>query len=247
MDRSQFESIQQTEQTLPEKVADQISQLIIDHQLTSGDKIPNEFELATQLNVGRGSVREAVKLLVARNVLEIRRGKGTYIANNPGQIDDPLGFAYYPDQLKLAMDLLEVRTVIEPWMSRVAAQRGTQEDIAQMHKNCLLVEEDILAGRNHLPRDMEYHTSIAQCTHNLVVPKLLPIITYSVELFGTLNGNRLLSETIIGHRAIDDAITAHDGEAAANAMYQHLVQNRIELDAIQAEQERQKKSESETV
>ncbi len=240
MENSQFEMIQHTEQTLPEKVADQISQLIIDQQLASGDKLPNEFELATQLNVGRGSVREAVKLLVARNVLEIRRGKGTYITNNPGQISDPLGFAYYPDQLKLAKDLLEVRFVIEPWMASIAAERATEEDIARMHQNCLLVEEDILAGCNHLPRDKEYHTSIAQCTHNLVVPKLIPIITYSVELFGTLNGNRLLSETIIDHRAIDDAITAHNSEAAANAMRQHLAQNRRELDAIQEEQERAK-------
>ena len=244
MERAQFESIQQTEQTLPEKVAEQISQLIIENQLTSGDKLPNEFELCTQLNVGRGSVREAVKLLVARNVLEIHRGKGTYIADNPGQIDDPLGFAYYPDQLKLAMDPLEVRMVIEPSMANVAAQRATEEDIARMHKNCLLVEEDILAGRNHLPRDKEFHTSIAQCTHNLVAPKLIPIITYSVELFGTLNGNRLLSETIIGHRAIDDAITAHDGEAAAKAMHQHLIQNRTELEAIRAEQEEKKKPEN---
>lgn len=241
MDHSQFESIQHTEQTLPEKVADQISQLIIENQLTSGDKLPNEFELATQLNVGRGSVREAVKLLVARNVLEIRRGKGTYIAENPGQIDDPLGFAYYPDQLKLAMDLLEARTVIEPWIASVAAQRGTDDEIAQVHQNCLLVEEDILAGRNHLRNDKEYHTSIARCTHNLVMPKLIPIITYSVQLFGTLNGNRLLSETIIGHRAIDDAITARDGEAAAKAMRQHLSQNRIELEAILAQREQQEK------
>ncbi|MCD8127946.1 MAG: FadR family transcriptional regulator [Clostridiales bacterium] len=247
MERAQFESIQQTEQTLPEKVAEQISQLIIENQLTSGDKLPNEFELCTQLNVGRGSVREAVKLLVARNVLEIRRGKGTYIADNPGQIDDPLGFAYYPDQLKLAMDLLEARIVIEPWIASVAAQRGTEDEIAQVHRNCLLVEEDILAGRNHLPKDKEYHTSIARCTHNLMMPKLIPIITYSVELFGTLNGNRLLSETIIGHRAIDNAIAAHDEEAAAKAMHQHLVQNRTELEAIRAEQERKKKSESETV
>ncbi|MCD8368645.1 MAG: FadR family transcriptional regulator [Clostridiales bacterium] len=242
MEYSQFESIQHAEQTLPEKVADQISQLIIENQLTSGDKLPNEFELGAQLNVGRGSVREAVKLLVARNVLEIRRGKGTYIADNPGQIDDPLGFAYYSDQLKLALDLVETRTVIEPWIASMAAQRASEDDIVQLHQSRLLVEEEILAGRNHLPKDKEFHTSIARCTHNLVMPKLIPIITYSVELFGTLNGNRLQSETIIGHRAIDEAITAHDGEAAANAMRQHLKQNRIELEAILVERKRQEPS-----
>ena len=74
---SNFENVKSKDSTLPERVADQISQLIIDRQLTTDDKLPNEFELATQLNVGRGTVREAVKLLVARNVLVIRRGKGT--------------------------------------------------------------------------------------------------------------------------------------------------------------------------
>ena len=73
-----FETVKDKELPLAEQVAGQIRQLIIDRQLTNGEKLPNEFELAQQLNVGRGTVREAVKLLVARNVLEIRRGRGTF-------------------------------------------------------------------------------------------------------------------------------------------------------------------------
>ena len=80
---AEFKNVKSSETTLPERVADQLSQLIIDRKLTAEDKLPNEFELAEQLNVGRGTIREAVKLLVARNVLVIRRGKGTYIASNP--------------------------------------------------------------------------------------------------------------------------------------------------------------------
>lgn len=229
---SNFENVKTKDSTLPQRVAEQISQLIIDRQLTTDDKLPNEFELATQLNVGRGTVREAVKLLVAKNVLVIRRGKGTYIAHNPGVVEDPLGFAYYPDQLQLGLDLLEVRANLEPWVARLAAERATQEDIDIMQRNCRLVEEDILAGRDHLPNDMLFHVSIANCMHNLVTPKLIPIITYSVRLFGSLNGNSLLSETIIGHRAIFDAISSHDPDGAAKAMQQHLNQNQTELHAI---------------
>ena len=227
-----FETVKTKETSLPERVAEQISQLIIDRHLTAEDKLPNEFELAAQLNVGRGTIREAVKLLAARNILVIRRGKGTYIARHPGEIDDPLGFAYYPDQLQLAMDLLEVRIQMEPWVAAVAARRASEESIQVMRENCLLVEQDILAGVNHLPKDMEFHVSIAQCTQNLVVPKLIPIITYSVGLFGAINGNTLLSETIIGHRAVADAIRDHDPAAAERAMRDHLEQNRVELDAI---------------
>ena len=65
-----------------------------------------------------------------------------------------------------------------------------------------------------------------------MVPKLIPISTYSVGLFGAINGNTLLSETIIGHRAVADAIRDHDPAAAERAMRDHLEQNRVELDAI---------------
>lgn len=237
MPDSYFENIQESGASLSDKVAEQISQLIIDRHLTSADKLPNEFELASQLNVGRGTIREAIKLLVARNVLIIRRGKGTYIAEHPGQIPDPLGFAYYPNQMQLALDLLEIRTQLEPWIAAEAARRATDGDLLAMREKCLLVEQDIRAGRNHLPRDVEFHTSIAQCTQNLVVPKLIPVITYSIGLFGSLNGNILLQETIHDHQAIAGAICRRDAEAARCAMLQHMENNRNELEKIVGELE----------
>ena len=229
MNEAQFETLQPKEATLPEKAAEQISNLIVSQHLTSEDKLPSEFELAESLNVGRGTIREAVKLLVARNVLEIRRGKGTYISENPGVIPDPLGFAYYTDKYKLATDLLEVRFQIEPWVAKLAAERATEENIREVEKNCIAVEDEILNGRDHLPQDILFHTSIAECTQNLVVPKLIPIITYSVTLFGNLTENRLKSETIADHRALLDALIHHDGEAAERAMCQHLEHNREQL------------------
>lgn len=234
---STFTNVKTKNALLPERVADQIIKLIVDRQLPVDSKLPNEFELAEQLNVGRGTIREAVKLLVARNVLVIRRGKGTYIAQNPGEVDDPLGFTFFPDQFRLACDLLETRMHLEPWVASVAAERATDEDIEIVSAKCRLVEEDILSGRNHLPNDKDFHVSIANCTHNMVVPKLIPIITYSVSLFGSLNGNSLLSETIVGHRAVLDAIRNHDPAAAQKSMEVHLEQNWAELEAIKEKKE----------
>ena len=228
----EFENAIGNDASLPEQVAERISQLIIDQRLTYQDKLPNEFELAAQLHVGRGTVREAIKLLAARNVVVIKRGKGTFVARHPGEVDDPLGFAYYPDQMRLAMDLLEVRTRLEPWVASSAARRATPENLDRVREASLLVEEDIFSGRDHLKRDTEFHISIAQCTQNLVVPKLIPIIIYSVELFGSLNGNVLLSETVADHRDITAAICAHDPKAAEKAMEEHMEQNRRELEAI---------------
>ena len=110
--------VKSSSKTLPERVADQIRQLIIDRHMENGDQLPNEFELAQQLNVSRGSVREAVKLLVARNVLELRRGKGTFIADNTGVVDDPFGFAYLEDEPRLANELMDIRRQLEPWIAQ---------------------------------------------------------------------------------------------------------------------------------
>ena len=232
LDTSIFEIIKSKENSLAEQVADRISQLIIEQHFASGDKLPNEFELCEQLHVGRGTIREAVKLLVSRNVLVIRRGLGTYIASHPGQIKDPLGFAFYPDQVRLGMDLLEVRAHLEPWVASAAAQRATEENMRELRDKCLLVEQDILDGCDHLAHDVDFHVCIAQCTQNLVVPNLIPIISYSVGLFGSLTGNVLLSETIIGHRAIADAICNRDSATAERMMRQHMEQNRLELERV---------------
>lgn len=224
-----LEAINKKDISLPEQTAEQILKLIVEQHLTSEDKLPSEFELAELLNVGRGTVREGVKLLVARNILEIRRGKGTYIAQNPGEVPDPLGFAFCSDQLRLAMDLVEIRAQLEPWVARTAAERADEGNLKDLRETCSVVERDILAGQDHSQSDVRFHVAIAECTHNLVVPKLIPVITYAIKLFVSLTESKLRMETIVGHREILDAIADRDGQRAEQAMAQHIEYNRILL------------------
>lgn len=232
VNEAHFESVKKQEASLAKRTADQISRLIVERRLTSEDKLPSEFELAELLHVGRGTIREGVKLLIARNVLEIRRGKGTYIAPNPGEIPDPLGFAYYPDQARLAMDLVEVRSQTEPWVAKLAAERAAPEDLAVLRETCSAVEQDILAERDHSKNDVLFHVAIAKGTHNTVVPKLIPIITYSITLFVSLTECRLRMQTLVDHREIMDAICNRDGERAGKIMAQHIEYNRAMLAEI---------------
>ena len=118
--------------SLGEQVSEQIAQLIIDNNWEIGDKLPNEFELANMLNVGRSTIREAIKALTSRNILEIRRGAGTFISQKRGIVDDPLGLAFVKDKLKLATDLLEVRFMIEPRIAAIAAIKATDEEIEKI-------------------------------------------------------------------------------------------------------------------
>jgi DNA-binding FadR family transcriptional regulator len=197
--------------------------------MENGDQLPNEFELAQQLNVSRGSVREAVKLLVARNVLELRRGKGTFIADNTGVVDDPFGFAYLEDEARLANELMEIRRQLEPWIAAKAAEQANDQDIAELRVLQHQVEELIQSGQDHLAADQQLHIRIADCTDNRVLRELVPVITYSVHLFGKLTQRRLRQETIDTHAAVVDAIAAHDPEAAREAMQEHLKHNRLSL------------------
>lgn len=233
-----FEAINAKDVSLPEQTAEQISRLIMERHLTSEDKLPSEFELAELLNVGRGTIREGVKLLIARNVLEIRRGKGTYIASNPGEISDPLGFAYYPDQFQLAMDLVEIRRQMEPWVASMAAGRALEEDLKKLRETCSVVEQDILAERDHSKSDVAFHVAIAECTHNLVVPKLIPIITYAITLFVSLTESKLRMETLVDHRELLDAICSRDSERAARTMARHIEYNRALMQEIVGELKR---------
>lgn len=90
--------------SLAGQVADNLEQLIIDNKLSPGDKIPNELDLVSQLGVGRGTIREAMKILESRSVVEIRRGKGTYVCSHVGMVEDPLGFRFAQDKKKLARE-----------------------------------------------------------------------------------------------------------------------------------------------
>jgi DNA-binding FadR family transcriptional regulator len=221
-----FTAMDTAGKTLGEQIADKIIELIIDRQLVRGQKLPNEFELAQSLGVGRGTIREAVKLLVSRNVLEIRRGKGTYVSDRPGVAMDPLGFAFYGDRHKLALDLLEIRMMIEPQIVSIAARKASKENVEEMYRLCAEVESLIKKGENHGEADRKLHNCFAKSTQNGVMPNLLPVINYGITLFIDVTDNVLISETVETHLAIVKAIESGDSEKAAGEMKRHLQYNK---------------------
>lgn len=220
---------------LPEQTADKIIQYIIDNNLQVDDKIPNEFELGAILGVGRSTIREAVRILVSRNVLVIRRGAGTYIANNTGVSDDPLGLAFTKDKYKLARDLFQVRIILEPEIAAMAANMATERDIDVLKKQCDKVENMIKKGEDHMMEDVKFHQAIARCTGNAVIEKLIPIINTSVAVFANITARQLKEETITTHRAIADAIAEHNPTDAKHAMTMHMLYNKNKINEIIAQ------------
>jgi len=123
-----------TKQTLAEQVAEQILNDIVEKGLEIGAKIPNEFELAEEIGVGRGTIREAVKILVSREILTIRRGAGTFVSERQGLLDDPLGLSLLKDKTNLALDLLSVRLMLEPEIAALAAVNARPEQLKELEE-----------------------------------------------------------------------------------------------------------------
>ena len=80
-------------QTLGEKTAQMLLEMIQKEGFGPGDKLPTEAELVESLGVGRNTVREALRILMSRNIVTIRQGSGTFISEKKGVVDDPLGFS----------------------------------------------------------------------------------------------------------------------------------------------------------
>lgn len=215
-----------------ETIADDIISYIMNNKLQAGDKLPNEYELTQILDVGRSTLREGVKALISRNILEIRRGAGTYVSEKRGVAEDPLGLTFVNDKYKAAQDMLDVRMLLEPAIAARAAENATEEDSRKIRCLCDETERLIVAGENHLAADIELHTKIAECSKNLIMLKLVPVIHQSVIVFGELTKLALKQETIDTHRDIVDAICHHHSQDAYQAMYLHIIYNQQNIRKI---------------
>lgn len=211
---------------LGEHVESQLKDYILTTPVNVGDKIPTEFELADMFGVGRSTIREAVKGLVTKGMLEVRRGSGTYVISTQTLDEDPLSLSRYSDKYKLALELLDVRLMLEPEIAALAALHSTEEEKVRLVTLCEAVEENIRKNENHLPNDVKFHEYIAKCSRNRVVETLIPIISTAVITFGNLTYRKLLDETVRSHRSILNAILAGDSVGARCAMVSHLSFNR---------------------
>ncbi len=211
---------------LGSRLEDGLMEYILGTPVEIGQKIPNEFELAQQFGVGRSTVREAVKALVTRGILEVRRGSGTFVISHRSLEDDPLGLNRLEDKYKLALELFELRLMIEPEIASLAAQKAGDEEKRRLQELCRQVEELYSSEQDHLQKDVEFHTHIARCSQNRVVELLIPLIDSAVITFGNLTHRKLKQETLETHRAIADAICQGDSVGARCAMIMHLTYNR---------------------
>lgn len=210
---------------LVEQTADKLLKLIIERHFEVGDKLPNEYDLAQDLEVGRSTIREAVRSLAARNILEVRQGSGTYISSKRGVSEDPLGFSFIKDTRQLTSDLFELRYLLEPHIAQKVAQKASESDIKELTAIVEKIEHAMQDNnQEHSQLDVEFHAMLAKISGNLAMDNLIPVINQSIYLINENYTSPQMKESAIrSHRSILEAIVNHDGIAAYEAMQLHIL------------------------
>lgn len=211
--------------TLAEQAAEALRELIKEKNLTAGDKLPTEMELAEILGVGRNTVREALRMVASRNIITIRHGAGSFVSEKYGVADDPLGFYWMEDGYQLTKDLLQLRIILEPPLAALAAQNASEEEVARLEQILVVLETLMERREDYTEKDMEFHVQIANCCHNGVVANLFPVISKGVLVFAGEVGETEYQQTLVSHRRIFEAIKERKPMEAEQAMQFHLLYN----------------------
>lgn len=170
----------QKEDVLPIATAQKVKTMIIQREMKPGDRLPTELELVDQFGVSRSTLREAMKVLRAENVVVIRQGSGTFVSHGTGIGEDPLGLNF-TNQNKLIKNLFETRMLIEPNIAALAAQRATPEDIRNLKSLVMEMDRAQVNSPGMAEMDVQFHTAVAECTHNDVLIRVVPIINESIR------------------------------------------------------------------
>lgn len=211
--------------TLSEQVAFQLAEMISDSHWGVGERLPPESTLCKRLNVGRSTLREALKSLAFIGLVRMRAGDGTYVSETtPGLLDRILARGLLKSEKDLA-DVCETRMVLECELAALAAERRTDADLDQLKRVTLESLESLRKnGKPFIQLDVEFHFVLAACSHNKILPRLLSDIrgllrewiSKSQELSG------LRENAQIQHEHILQCVSDRNPDAARRAMQAHL-------------------------
>jgi GntR family transcriptional repressor for pyruvate dehydrogenase complex len=222
------------ESTLATRVTHEIERLIVDGRLQPGERLPSERELADQFGVSRTVVREAVRGLVAKGMLEVRPGSGTIIRSPTAKtVAQSMSLFLRGGQAELDhAKVYEVRRVLEIEIAGLAAERRTAEDLARLE--AILSEMETIVNQAPLAPserdryagiDVAFHSALAQATHNelfsLLLDSVVDVMIKVRQMGFNVPGSPIAALGF--HRAILAQVTAGSPDGARQAMRTHLI------------------------
>lgn len=210
---------------LSDHIADSIlSMITIEKRFRPGDKLPNENILSEEFKISRTTLREAIRILVTGGVLEIRRGRGTFVREDL-KPDNPKELVSLTSAKIKSRDLYEMRLIFEPEAAYYAALRATDKEIERIISLGEEIEERIRQGKDRTDVEQAFHQSIAKATHNEFMNRLMPVIYEGINKGVRLSkaNEEAVQATLTDHRLIMDFIKVRNGEGARSAMKIHIL------------------------
>jgi GntR family transcriptional repressor for pyruvate dehydrogenase complex len=210
-----------------ESVIFRLRKMIQEGELSSGDKLPPERDLARKMGVSRPTLRSGIRSLAAVGLLESRHGSGTFVAKAK---ESP---TLDGSQLKMLASLhnfssdemFEARIALEMYIAGCAAQRATEEQITLLAEEITGMFASLDKPEQFLKHDMSFHQTIAIASGNQILTALMNMVTQVLleTRRQTVKRAKDLKEAAEMHRKIYRAIREKDPEAAREAMRDHLL------------------------
>jgi len=210
-------------------VVNSIKELLLNRNVLPGDRLPAETELSKLLSVSRGSVREAMKVLSALGIVEVKRGDGTYVSNRGGEaVFDPLLFSMIVSQPKFA-ELKELRRILEKNVVRLAIQNAADEEL-QALRHCFEKMRALKKGDGEndvelLACDLEFHRILGQACRNGPLETLYKFVMQYFKSYiaqSLRNNTASRRESTRVHRKILLAVEGRDVKEAERAVEESM-------------------------
>ena len=205
----------------------EIKRLIVSGELAPGERLPPEGPLATQLGVSRSSLREAVSVLSALGVLDVRRGDGTFVTSlEPDLLLQGTGFVVDLLQGQEPLELIAVRRMLEPPATALAASRLDEEELESL-RGSLAQMAAAASVEEFVEIDDGFHRTIVGSTGRpllVALARSLSSYTLRARIWRGLIDEGAQQETLRGHEAIVKALEARDAELAHAAATMHIAE-----------------------
>ncbi len=209
-----------------EAIVEQLTALILEGEIKSGDKLPSERELCEQFGVGRNSVREATRSLESARLVETRQGEGTFVTAHPESMIHIISEKVSSDAESGIHHIFEARMVLEPQIVALAAERVTNAEMKKLENTLQQQLDAVEGGGLGLEEDTQFHLGLAKSAQNEFLHHLLSSLLNSLSEMRerSLRDKSVRFRSWEAHQKILDAILTKDRNRAIAAMISHLVE-----------------------
>jgi len=214
---------------LYEQIVQQIEASVLNGSLKPGDQLPAERELAQRLGVSRTAVREAVKALREKGLVEAYSGRGTFVTDGTSQAArQSFDLMVKIGQQEGSPHLAELRLILEPGIAALAAERVKDEDVIAMREAVAVMERSQKDPEAYIEADLDFHLALAEAVANPLILSLIDSIVgllrqQRIKIFNVEGGPQ---RGQVHHKRILEAVERRDPEMARSAMHAHLEQVR---------------------